>query len=102
MINFVFVNLGHFLFCLEISTNWSELITSPRTDLQDAVRQYNEVLSGLLDTHAPVKEKTIKVDHKAPWVNDDVYSAREKRRRLERRWRKDQLEIHRQLYRDQQ
>ena len=79
----------------------TELITSPRTDLQDAVRQYNDELSGLLDTHAPVKEKTIKIDHKAPWFNNDIYSAREKRRRLERRWRTDQLEIHRQLYRDQ-
>ena len=59
------------------------------------------MLSGLLDTHAPVKEKTVKIDHKAPWFNDDIYSARGKRRRLARRWRKDQLEIHRQLYRDQ-
>ena len=87
--------------CFTDDIKTSDLITSLRSDLQDAVQQYNCVLSGHLDTHAPVKEKTVKIDHKAPWFHDDIYSAREKRRRLERRWRKDQLGIHRQLYRDQ-
>ena len=41
--------------CFTDDIKTSELITSPGTDLQDAVRQDNEVLSGLLDTHAPVK-----------------------------------------------
>ena len=70
--------------CFTDDIKTSELITSPISNLQDAIQQYNDVLSDLPDTHAPFKEKTVKIDHKAPWFNDDIYSAREKRRRLER------------------
>ena len=75
-----FKNIGINCFTDDIRT--SELITSPRTDLQDAVQQYNDVLLGLLDTHAPVNEKIVKIDHNAPWFNDDIYSARGKPRHV--------------------
>ena len=35
--------------CFTDDVKTPELITSPRSDLQDAVQQYNDVLSGLLD-----------------------------------------------------
>ena len=57
----------------------------------------------LLRTHYPIIVDFIFVFSYADIgeFNDNIYSAREKQRRLERIWRKDQLEIHRQLYRDQ-
>ena len=38
---------------------------------------------------------------KAPWLDVDIVDARRTRRQLERKWRKDPIELNRQLYRTQ-
>ena len=41
-------------------------------NLSDMLDHYNKTLTGLLDTHTPVKEKSIKRTHNEPWFNDNI------------------------------
>ena len=45
-------------------------------------------LSSLLDKHAPLCKKTIKIRKRAPWYNSEIQCAKRERRKLERKWRK--------------
>ena len=76
----------------------SEVWQHPDTSLDGLIRQYNNVLSTLLDKHAPVKTKLLTVRPAAPWIGDSVISARKIRRQSEQRWRKKRLEIYRDIY----
>ena len=44
-------------------------------------------LSSLLDKHAPLCKKTIKIRKRAPWYNSEIECDKRERRRLERKWR---------------
>ena len=65
----------------------SDLYSSQERSLEESVTQYNDVLGDLLEKHAPLKTKWLTIRPAAPWVNDDILSARKERRRMERRWR---------------
>ena len=47
------------------------LVEAPN-NLSDMLDHYNKTLTDLLDTHAPVKEKSIKRTHNQLWVNDNI------------------------------
>ena len=57
----------------------------PADDLEALVRQYNVTLKSMVDTHAPLKTRTVTVRPYFPWFTEEI--AIEKRRALERRWR---------------
>ena len=59
------------------------------------------VLSELLEKHAPLKKRMITLRPAAPWYTDAIRTEKEKRRKLERRWRASGLTVHRELYVDQ-
>lgn len=63
------------------------LFTSPASNASELLAQYNEGLSSLMDTHAPVRKKTVTIRPANPWLNDEVISARRRGRVAERRWR---------------
>ena len=52
------------------------------------VRRYNTTLSKVIDCHAPLKTKTVKVRPAVPWYNDDIKAAKRLRRKAERTWRR--------------
>ena len=54
--------------------------------LDEAVAQYNEVLSSLMDTHCPVMDRKVKA-RDTPWIDDELRDVRRMRRRAERAWR---------------
>ena len=58
------------------------LLTSEKADL------YDRTLSELLDTHAPLIEKNIKIKRTSPWYNNELRSIKRKKRKLERAWKK--------------
>ena len=35
-------------------------------------REYNQILTDALDTHAPLRTKTLKVTHKQPWQGNGI------------------------------
>ena len=55
------------------------------------MNNYDEVLRSLLDKYAPVKERVITVRPFAPWYTAEVTAEKQKRRRLERKWRASRL-----------
>ena len=76
----------------------STLYTNPAHDPEGLALQYDTVLSQLLDLHAPQKEKCITIRPNAPWYTDELREEKQKKRRLERKFRKTNLEIDKQLF----
>ena len=69
----------------------SPLLCSPSTSLEDLVCQYDMVLAGLLEKHAPLKRRTITVRQSNPWHSKDIIDAKKLCRRMERAWRNSKL-----------
>ena len=63
------------------------LFTSPASDINDLVSQYNSGLSLLLDEHAPLRTRVVTVRPANPWLNEEVLAKRRAARACERRWR---------------
>lgn len=76
----------------------SALVTDDFSSVDDLVDSYNILLSGLLDRHAPEKEKRVPDRPMSPWFNEDVIQAKQTRRRAERKMRKTGLTVHREIY----
>ena len=79
----------------------SDLYTNQERPLEESVTQYNDVLGDLLEKYAPSKTKWLTIRPAAPWVNDDILSARKERRRMERRWRLSRLTVDREIFMNQ-
>ncbi|ELT91248.1 hypothetical protein CAPTEDRAFT_214477 [Capitella teleta] len=69
----------------------TDLITH-NTDTQLYVDLYDDVLSGLLDKHAPVKTGILPSQTKSPWYTDELRLLKQERRLCERRWMKTGLQ----------
>ena len=72
--------------------------TSSFHDVTDLVQQYNQTLNQLLDIHAPVVNKTVVVHPESPWFNNEIKEAKLARRKAEKRWRKSNLTVDRQIF----
>lgn len=59
---------------------------SDTRDLSSLVKNYEHVLSILLDKYAPMRRSII-VRPQAPWYNANITEAKRLRRQLERKWR---------------
>ena len=55
----------------------------------------------LLDEVLPLKSKTVSSKPAVPWHTHDIYLARAKRRKLEKKWRQTKLTVHLELYLEQ-
>ena len=64
------------------------------------VNHYDATLVTLVETHAPLLEKNVRMRPDTAWYNDDLLDAKRRRRR-ERTWRKSKLEVHKQTFREQ-
>ena len=80
----------------------SELIQTPPEDLEELVLKYQNTLSDILDKHAPLKEKAIKLRPNAPWYNDATRAAKQERRKAERKYKKTKLTVHRDILKEKQ
>jgi hypothetical protein len=63
--------------------------------------QYNTVLDATLNSHSLLKSAIPKGVTRKDWYNDAIHEERKKRRRLERKYKKSNLEIHRQMLKEQ-
>jgi hypothetical protein len=64
----------------------STLITHPPSALSDLVDCYNSTLSSLLNKHAPVITKTLRLKPSNPWFTPVLRKLKRARRQLERTW----------------
>ena len=76
----------------------SELLSTNSSDLTSLCSRYDDVISAIVDKHAPLVTKTITVRPNSPWYTDDIGVEKSTRRRLERRWRRTLLPEHRLAY----
>ena len=70
-------------------------------DVEVISTEFDNVLSNLLDRHAPLISKSVSLRPHAPWYDDAIRNQKRERRRYERQYCKSGLEVHRQMYRDQ-
>lgn len=70
------------------------------TSVAQQLSIYTSHLQKLLDKHAPERHRTITQHPDTPWYTSKLRDAKRERRRLERKWRISQLEVHRLAYRD--
>ena len=65
---------------------------------EKAVKVYNNVLTDLLDKHAPAVTSSVIVHPETPWYNEEINTAKKARRQAENTWRKTKLLIHREIF----
>lgn len=71
------------------------------TTVNDLLNQFNSKISKIIDTIAPVRTKLIPGKRKAPWRNAMTVKAMKREcRKAERRWRKSNLQIHCDIYKE--
>ena len=85
------------LFTKELQES-SLLQNRPSDDLPDLVGLYNSVLRSLLDNHAPLKKRVTTMRPKAPWFTLAIADEKRKRRKLERTYRRTNLDSDKQLF----
>jgi exonuclease III len=85
-------------FCEDIKA--STLGNPINTDVSTLVNDYNRVLSELLNKHAPLKERNFTIRKDSPWFTDEIAEAKRAKRKAERKWRKTNLIIHRDMFQE--
>jgi hypothetical protein len=78
----------------------SSLFSSTYTDVNQFAEAYNQVLSELLEKHAPLQQKTITLHPSAPWYTDEIKEAKQERRQADRKWRQSGLTVHKQIFQE--
>src|SRR5271156_2499648 len=76
----------------------SELYSNPSSDVDALAEQYHHVVSSLVDKHVPVITRTVTSRPPAPWYTQEIALARQKRRQLERHWRRTKLTVDREIF----
>ena len=70
----------------------TDLCRNPPEVLEDLARSYNSTLKVVLDKHAPLITRSIKVRPRVPWFNEEIKTAKRERRKAEKRWRRTRLD----------
>ena len=66
--------------------------------LKDKVEVYNEMLVKILDKHAPLKTKTVKLVPRSPWFDSEYRNLRSIRRKAEKQYKRSNLPEHLENY----
>ena len=79
----------------------SSLVLDSDNDCNILADMYHNTLARLLNKHAPLISKTVRVRPRVPWFNDDIKLAQRERRRRESKWKYTQPESDRQSFKFQ-
>uniref|UniRef100_A0A3B3HT49 Reverse transcriptase domain-containing protein n=1 Tax=Oryzias latipes TaxID=8090 RepID=A0A3B3HT49_ORYLA len=77
-------------------------LPSPLTSVNESVDRYNSTLHNILQSHAPLKSRTVSFTRSAPWYTEELRILKRLGRTMERRLIKNNLTVHKQAYRDHQ
>lgn len=78
----------------------SNLVKQPAVDLNDQTHQYDLVLKELLNKHAPENTRQISLRPHAPWYDNSLRILKQKKRSLERKFKKSGLSIDKEVLND--
>ena len=80
----------------------SALVKTPlNDDLSIAIDQFNSSLQSVIDNYAPIIRRSVTIRPYATWFTDEIKAAKTKRRKLERRWRAENIKANRLVYTEQ-
>ncbi len=71
------------------------------SDVDEHVESLNNSLESLVDKHAPLLTKQVTLRPTSPWYNEELHEAKHLKRKLERKWRKTNLTVDHEIYRNQ-
>ena len=80
--------------------NNSKIVQNREGSVVNVVKLYNFEVSSIIDKHAPLKSKNIILRPNTEWYSDELRAAKRDRRKAERRMRKSNLTVHREMFRD--
>ena len=66
----------------------------------DKVNLFNSKLKDLLDSHAPLRTRTVTDRPSALWMDQSIKTLKAERRKAERKWRKDKLCVDKDIYKN--
>ena len=67
----------------------------------ELVSLYDNKLKNILDCHAPEQRRVLTVKSFSPWFNDEIHKEIRIRRATERKWKKSNLTVHKEMFRHQ-
>ena len=70
-------------------------------ELDSLVDRFSAGMTRALDRHAPEKTITLKLGIPKPWYDDEVHEQRRIRRRMERKYKKTRLTVHKRMLQEQ-
>ena len=71
------------------------------SDIDSLTSTYNDGLKNILDNHAPIVTRTIRDRASTEWMNDEAREARRVLRRAERKYRKTNLTVYEDIYKNE-
>ena len=77
-----------YLICCNLSVSGNTLPNLRKFTLDALVWRYNCTLSNIIDGHALLNTRTVKVNPAVPWYNDEKKAAKRLRRKAEKTWRR--------------
>ncbi|XP_071149246.1 uncharacterized protein [Mytilus edulis] len=80
--------------------NSYKIVQNREGSVENIVNLYNTELSSIVDRHAPLKSRKFIMRPNTEWYTDELRFAKRDRRKAERRMRKSNLTVHRQIFRD--
>ena len=82
------INLDSFHSDIQASSLCDDKQFDTVDDMDAFAREYNTILSILLDQHAPLKTRRRIIRPVVPWYNEIIDNAKRQRKKAERKWRK--------------
>ena len=80
------------------SESFGAYVSAILSELAPTVENLNQALTSVIEKHAPEKQRTIPNRQKAPWIGPKILKAKQEKRKAERRWRKNGLVIHKEIF----
>jgi len=74
------------------------LCSNPADSLEVLVTQYQEDLTEVLESVAPVQTRCFVERPLIPWINNDILECKRQKRKMEKLWRKKQLTVYHDMY----
>ncbi|XP_072016909.1 uncharacterized protein [Amphiura filiformis] len=94
-----FKSIDHVKYIKDVKSELGNLSSELSPDL--LIANFNSKMQAVLDHHAPETIKTRTIRPQYPWYNSSIHEHRQRRRKLERKWRKSDCLEDKQAYIDQ-